>query len=132
MGLKASHSSRVSNEDVWAQAGRPQCPSELLYALQHKMLQEVFASSMDDPLHNVVFASAYKDRILAQGRRRGMQFPYWIEVMQKRCYPNLSDHNATILGPHFKYVRLSRVLWDLPVVAPKRAARRRARPRQKP
>ena len=65
IGIKASYYSRVSNEDVWAQAGRPQRPSELLYALQHKMLQEVFASSMDNPLHNVVFATAYKDRILA-------------------------------------------------------------------
>ena len=128
IGIKASYYSRVSNDSVWEQAGRPQRASESLHAVQHKMLQEVFAHNMDHPLHNVVFATGFKDRILSQGRRRGMQFPYYIEVMQKRYYPDLSEHTATAEGPHFKYVRLSRILRDRPVVAPKRAARRRARP----
>ena len=75
IGIKASYYSRVSNESVWEQAGRPQCPSEFLHAVQHKMLQDVFAHNMDHPLHNVVFATGFKDRILSQGRRRGMQFP---------------------------------------------------------
>ena len=81
----------------------------------------------DRPMHNVVFATGYEDRIFARGRRRGMQFPYDIEVMQKRHYPDLSEHNAPSMGPHFICARLSRVLRDHPVVAPKPAARRRAR-----
>ena len=128
IGIKASYYSRVSNESVWEQAGRPQRPSESLHAVQHKMLQEVFAHNMDHPLRNVVFATGFKDRIISHGRRRGMQFPYYIEVMQTRYYPNLSEHNATAQGPHFRYVRLSSILRDHPGAAPKRAARRRARP----
>ena len=31
----------------------------------------------------VVFCSALKDGTLAQGRRRGVQFPYWLEVVSK-------------------------------------------------
>ena len=31
-------------------------------------------------MHSVVSASFLKDRILYQGRRRGMQFSYWIEA----------------------------------------------------
>ena len=67
IGIKASYYSRVSNESVWEQAGRPQRASEFLHATQHKMLQEVFAHNMDHPLHNVVFVTGFKDRILSQG-----------------------------------------------------------------
>ena len=85
IGIKASYYSRISNADVWSQASRPHRPSETIKTS-----------------HNVVFCAGLKDRIFTQGRRRGMQFPYWIEVMIKRYYPDLSNHNAGIQGPNFR------------------------------
>ena len=130
IGIKASYYSRVSNMDVWTQAGRPNRPSETLKVAQYKMLHEVYAAQEHEPLYNVVFCSGNKDRILAQGRRRGMQFPYWIEVMLKRYHPSLSDHTAGLYGPHFKYTLMKRALRNPLELAPKRARRtRKARAR---
>ena len=87
-----------------------------------------------EPTHSVVFTAAFKDRILAQGRRRGMQIPYWLEVLTKRFYPQYwdPDHTARTrtLGPHFKYVEIARIIResDSSGRAPKRAATTRARP----
>ena len=92
IGLKASYYSRVSNLDAWTQAFKPQRPSESLRIAQYKMLHEVCAQPEKSPLYNVVFCAGNNDGILAQGRRHGMQFPYWIEVILKRCHPELSDH----------------------------------------
>ena len=89
------------------------------------MLREVFSQNMESPASNVVFCTGLKDRIFTQGRRRGMQFPYWIEVMIKRYYPDLSNHNAGIQGPNFRYVLLYRALQSLPEMAPKRARKHR-------
>ena len=61
--------------------------------------------------HSVVFGSAHKDRILSQGRRRGMQFPYWVEVVSRQYFPhicNSPDHPA--LGPHYKYAQVHKEL----------------------
>ena len=38
-------------------------------ALHFTMLQEVYRTVPDNPLHNVVFAAAYNDRIIYQGLR---------------------------------------------------------------
>ena len=125
IGIKASYYSRVSHLDVWGQAGRPNRPSETLKVRQYKMLHDVFESQEHEPLYNVVFCSGNKDRILAQGKRRGMQFPYWIEVMHKRFHPSLSDHTAGLYGPHFKYTLMKCTLRNPLELAPKRARRNR-------
>ena len=75
IGIKASYYSRISNQDAWTQASRPNRPSETIRVSEYKMLREVYNSPQDNPIHRVVFCAGYKDRILAQGRRRGMQFP---------------------------------------------------------
>ena len=76
IGIKASYYSRISNVEVWEQASRPRRPTETLDRTQYKMMREVYCSNMDNPIHNVVFCTGFKDRIFTQGRRRGMQFPY--------------------------------------------------------
>ena len=65
------------------------------------MLEGVFNSLQESPMYNVVFCAGKKDRILAQGRRRGMEFPYWTGVVIKRYHPELPDPTAGIVGPHF-------------------------------
>ena len=130
IGIKASYYSRISNVEVWEQASRPRRPSETLYRTQYKMMREVYCSNMDNPIHNVVFCTGFKDRIYTQGRRRGMQFPYWVETTLKRYQPGLSDHTAAI-GHNDRYVKLYRILRSTPEMAPKRARpnrKARARP----
>ena len=132
IGIKASFYSRVPNHSVWRQAGYPKLPSTQLNNLQRSMMDEVFFSPYVEPLHNVVFSSAYKDRILAQGRRRGMQFPYWIEVVSKKFFPEVwHDHSFWVtrphyFGPQFKYVELARKLRTQKEQASKRASTERA------
>ena len=120
IGIKASFYSRISNAEVWEQASRPRRPSETLHKTQYKMTREVYCSNMDNPVHNVVFCTGFKDRIYTQGRRRGMQFPYWVETTLKRYQPGLSDHTAGI-GHNDRYVQLYRILRSTPEMAPKRA-----------
>ena len=102
IGIKASYYSRVTNQSVWEQAGQPELPSERLNYLQYKLAVQIYGSHRSDPMHNVVFASAFKDRILTTGRRRGMQFPYWIEVYSRRFFPHHPPASG-ILGPHCHY-----------------------------
>ena len=71
VGIKASYYSRVSNHVVWRAANYSKKPSERLHKIQYKMLKEVFAADIDKPLHNVVFASTFRDRIRVSGRKRG-------------------------------------------------------------
>ena len=92
----------------------------------------VFNAPREEPFHNVVFCAAHKDRILATGRRRGMQFPYWLETIAKNNYPEewLPDHTATpYFGPQFKYAKIAKQLRETSFeLAPKRAFLQRARP----
>ena len=81
VGIKASYYSHIPNTRVYEVANRPKLPSESLSQQQHKMMKEVFLAPRSEICHSVVLCQAFKDRILAQGRRRGMQFPYWLEVM---------------------------------------------------
>ena len=130
VGIKASFYSRVSNAEVYRKAGNPEKPSVTLQRFQFRTMVEVFKSPLTTPLHNVVFASAYKDRILNTGRRRGMQFPYWLEVITKRNYPQLwkPDHPAA-KTPQHKYVIISKELRKSSFeMAPKRARTERAGP----
>ena len=72
-------------------------------------------------MHNAVFGPAFKDRIVDQGRRRGMQFPYWLELNSKRFFP---EHTASkgILGPHQHYASIAREVRNPSFeMAPKRA-----------
>ena len=64
----------------------------------NRMMREVYCSSMNNPIHNVVFCTGFKDRKYTQGRRRGMQFPYWVETTLKRYQPGLSDRTAITIG----------------------------------
>ena len=123
INIKASYYSQITNADVYAQAGHPRKPSESLVAAQHKMLHEVYSLPQDSPVHNVVFCSAFRDRIYTQGRRRGMQIPYWLESTTKRHYPEIWDakDQTAVSGPNFKYVVLGRKLRQEKGAAPKRA-----------
>ena len=128
VGVKASYYSRITNQEVWNKANQPRLPSETLHKLQLNMMREVFTQPRTEITHSVVFGSAYKDRTLSQGRRRGMQFPYWIEVMCKRYFPREFSADHTALGPHFKYSQIAKLMRE-PFfgLAPKRADTR-ARP----
>ena len=128
IGIKASYYSRVTNQSVWEQAGQPELPSERLNYLQYKLTVQIYGSHRSDPMHNVVFASAFKDRILTTGRRRGMQFPYWIEVYSRRFFPH-HPPSSGILGPHCHYGKIAREVRSPQFeLAPKRAFVQRARP----
>ena len=128
IGIKASYYSRVTNQSVWEQAGQPELPSERLNYLQYKLIVQIYGSHRSDPMHNVVFASAFKDRILTTGRRRGMQFPYWIEVYSRRFFPH-HPPSSGILGPHCHYGKIAREVRSPQFeLAPKRAFVQRARP----
>ena len=131
IGIKASYYSRISNLEVWKQAGEPTPPSKTLNAKQKDFLGTVFAAKPTNPIHNIVFCSAFKDRIISQGRCRGRKCPYWLEVVTSRHYPNIWNHHNALFGVHFKYVTLSRLLRGAPEKAPKRAHRSCARPWQK-
>ena len=100
VGVKASYYSRVTNAAVWEKAGSPRTPSQFLFEAQYKMFVNVFLQDRNSPTHSVVFGANHKDRIILKGRRRGMQFPYWVDVYSKRFFPNLKpDHTS----PHLHY-----------------------------
>ena len=123
IGIKASYYSRVSNAEVYHKAGSPRKPSDMLNKLQYKTLQEVFLQSPSEPTHSVVFWSAHKDRMQHQGRRKGMQFPYWMEVTTKSFFTEVwkTDHNAR--NPNQQYTTIYKILAES---APKRAQQVRA------
>ena len=103
-----SYYSRISNNTVYHNAGKPKLPSESLVQLQHKMLSEVFLADMQEPTHNVVFCSGYKDRIRSVGRRRG-RGRYWLEECCHRFYPEeFLDHTAS--NTNWRYVLIKRKL----------------------
>ena len=83
IGIKASYYSRISNEEVLYQAYRPTLPSALLEYQRYKYAVISYQSDRPDPTHNVIFGPAHKDLIRVKGRRRGMQFPYWLEATSK-------------------------------------------------
>ena len=98
----------MSNEEVLYQAYRPTLPSALLEYQQYTYAVISYQSDRPDPTHNVIFGPAYKDLIRVKGRRRGMQFPYWLEVTSNRHFPDLKpDHAAGILGPHQFYAKIA-------------------------
>ena len=122
IGIKASFYSRIPNTDVYNLANRPKLPSQTLNDIQFKTMVEVFNAPRTEIFHSVVFCASHKDRILSQGRRRGMQFPYWIEFMSKQYFPDIflaPDHPA--FGPHWKYSLIAKELRNFFGQTPKRA-----------
>ena len=119
IGVKASYFSRVSNHTVHHQAGYPTRPSMRLAKAQLKYLHLVYLHKTTIQ-HSVVFCSAYKDRIVAQGRRRGMQFPYWLETTAKRFFPELWTKHLSNHSAHGIYLTI-RDLLRKSEMAPKRA-----------
>ena len=128
IGIKASYYSRVSNHEVWRKANYPQRPSDRLANLQYKMMHAVFTSPMEDPLHNVVFNAAYRDRIVIKGRHRGRKRPYWLETTAQAHFPEkwARYSGRTNLGRFTVYVEINRDLrstGQAPMRAPERARR---------
>ena len=112
VGVKASYYSRITNLEVCRRAGEPRKPSDTLHKLQIKMLDQVYSSPIEDPLHSVVFCSAYKDRIQVTGRRRGGKIPYWLEITTQRHFPQEWHANPGVgfLGPNLVYAEIGRSL----------------------
>ena len=127
LGIKASFYSRISNNTVWSRANYPQRPSDRLNKLQYRTFTEVFQAPLEDPLHHVVFNSAYRDRIQIRGRRRGRRKPYWLETTTQSYFPHVwAMHSSSgILGPNQVYSQVRRDL-ETAGQAPMRA-RQRAR-----
>ena len=93
IGIKASHS-KVSNHVVWRQTNFTRRPSYLLSEFQKKIMRQVFRAGMSNSLHNVVFNTASRDRIVIRGRHRGHKRPYWLQTTTQRYYPLLwSQHS---------------------------------------
>ena len=120
VGIKASFYSHITNQEVYKKAKYPKLPSDVISDAQFSMLQEVYHTSRESPLHNVVFAAAFKDRIVYQGRRRGMPFPYWIDHVTRTLFPGLLNHTAP-KNPHWRYVLVKRAMQKPSELAPKRA-----------
>ena len=98
VGVKASFYCRALNTEVYNRASRPKLPSQTPSDMQFRMMHEVFNSSRSEAHQPVAFNTAHKDRIFNQGRRRGMQFPYWVEVMTKQYFPTFGSHQTTPLS----------------------------------
>ena len=140
IGIKATYWSRISNWSVWNQAHRPQLPSTTLQSKtsKSKPLPTLFALLlMTRCTIYIVFCHPMKDRIQAQGRRKRMQFPYWVEVTTHRHFPNIwvGDHTARsyaakqLYGQNEQYVIPKKQLQsprDPAEQAPKRATYMRA------
>ena len=91
--IKASYYSRILNRTVWRAANCPRKPSSFLNTAQLKIISTVYHADPTEAVHHVVFSSAYRDRIIATGRRGGMKMPYWIETTTQRHYKNHWQEN---------------------------------------
>ena len=124
--IPASYISRVTNHTVWAQANYPKKPSEFILKMEKKLILRTFKAPREDPMHNVLFASGFRDRINLQGRRRGRPTPTWLQVIPYRHYQVVTNHTA----PQIFFSNIARHHPDgdsFVELAPMRA-RERARP----
>ena len=85
MRIKHSYYSRISNFEVWVRAGRPMQPSFILQHRQYKQLLTLLHSTPDDPLHNIVFCSAFRDRLQYNPKARGRPKPYWLQIVGEQA-----------------------------------------------
>ena len=60
MGIKASYYSRVSNNQVWTQAGKPTVPSQQLTSAQLRQLASMFSRHTTDPVYHRLFSRGAK------------------------------------------------------------------------
>ena len=105
VNTKASYYSKISNHEVWRTAGYPKKPSYFLLKAQYSILSEVFHTDSSKPLHHVVFNSAYRDRIIVKGRRRGRKKPYFIETTAKRYFSKIwSETLDEVSLDHMLYI----------------------------
>ena len=129
VNIEASFYSRISNHVVWGTARYPKKPSYFLLNAQYNIVSEVFHTDSSLPLHHVVFNSAYRDRIVDRGRRRGRKKPYFIETTSQRYFPRIWSESPGrgVFGPHAVHSAISRHLKRTSGHAPKRARRQRTR-----
>ena len=121
--IPASYYSKVTNHTAWRQAGYPQRPSDRILKLERKLISQVFQAPDTDPMHNVVFAAAYKDRIFRDGRRHGRPTAHWANTVCRRHYVDLFSQTDHTADRHRVYALLARQISEQ---APMRD--RRARP----
>ena len=77
-----SYYSRIPNKEVWAQAGKPVLPSQLVLSQQFRLLLHAIQASNMEPQHHVVFAPAYKDRVgMHRNHKRGPPPPHWLSLV---------------------------------------------------
>ena len=107
MGIKASYYSRVSNNQVWIQAGRPTTPSQQLVSSQLRQLANILTTSTLDPRYHVVFSPGCKDRVkFTKGTKRGHPQQYWLElitetallVLKEYAEYTAQEHRHDVLG----------------------------------
>ena len=129
VNIKASYYSLIYNHVLWRTAGYPKKPSYFLLNAQYGIPSEVFHTDSSQPLHHVVFNSAYRARIIVKGRRRGRKKPYFIETTTKRYFSKIWSENPGrgIFGPHAAYSAINRHLKRTSGHAPKRGRKQRAR-----
>ena len=87
VGIKVSFYSHVTNQEVYRKARFPKLPSDLIAEAQFKMLQEVYHTAPESPLHNVVFAAAFEDRIVMDCVSES-QTGYALPVLDRSRYPH--------------------------------------------
>ena len=82
LNIKASYYSRISNQEVWRQAGKPTLPSQLVLSQQFRLLLQSLQADRSEPQHHVMFGPAYKDRIsMHKNHKRGPPPPHWLGLV---------------------------------------------------
>ena len=71
VGIKTSYYSRINNHGMRRTANYSKKSSEKMHKTQYKMLNEIFFADIDNPMHNMVFASNFRDRIRIIGYKGG-------------------------------------------------------------
>ena len=93
IGIKASYYSRVSNNQVWIQAGKPAIPSQQLVSSQLRQLANILTRSTSDPRYHVVFSPGCRDRVkFTKGTKRGHPQRYWLELITETALPVLKEY----------------------------------------
>ena len=103
VGIKASYFSHISNYKVWVAAAKPSLPSQLLLQQQFQLLHHAMTTPPGDPMHHVVFAPAFKDRIrFTKSVHRGHPARYWFEVstqaLEAMQHFISSTHDVALVG----------------------------------
>ena len=86
LGIKSSYYSRISNKEVWKQAGRPVTPSQSVLSQQFRLLLQTLQADRMDPVHHVAFGPAYKDRVyMHKHHKRGPPPPHWLSLVSQHA-----------------------------------------------